>query len=98
MSRIAVLATVLTLSPLVALHAQVIFSDNFELYTGQLPNRDPNNTNPFDQYNDPCNTASPLYRIFNVWHGVPAWPNMQLVNTASPYPHTLTRSLSPYRA
>lgn len=70
-----------------ALQAQVIFSDNFEAYTGQLPNNNPANTNPFDQYNDPCNNASPLYRLFNVWHGVPAWPNLQLVNTASPYPH-----------
>jgi hypothetical protein len=67
--------------------AQVIFTDNFESYTGQMPNSDPNNTNPFDQFNDPCDTGSPLFRIFGVWHGVPAWPNMQLVNTANPYPH-----------
>lgn len=75
------------LAAVAVLHAQVIFSDDFEAYTGQLPNDDPNNTNPFDLYNDLCDSNSPLYRVFNVWHGIPAWPNMQLVNTATPYPH-----------
>ncbi|MCS6919998.1 MAG: hypothetical protein NZM28_09515 [Fimbriimonadales bacterium] len=75
------------LAAMTALHAQVIFSDDFESYTGQLPNNNPSNTNPFDLYNDPCDRNSPLYRQFNVWHGIPAWPNMQLVNTAVPYPH-----------
>ena len=87
MRRILSLGLIAALSAMTALHAQVIFSDDFEAYTGQLPNSDPNNTNPFDLYNDPCDTNSPLYRVFNVWHGIPAWPNMQLVNTANPYPH-----------
>jgi hypothetical protein len=87
MRRMLSLGLVAALSAMTALHAQVIFSDDFEAYTGQLPNSDPNNTNPFDLYNDPCDTNSPLYRVFNVWHGIPAWPNMQLVNTANPYPH-----------
>jgi hypothetical protein len=87
MRRILSLGLIAALSAMTALHAQVIFSDDFEAYTGQLPNSDPNNTNPFDLYNDPCDTGSPLYRVFNVWHGIPAWPNMQLVNTANPYPH-----------
>ncbi len=84
-----VLSSVLAfaLAAVAVLHAQVIFSDDFEAYTGQLPNNDPNNTNPFDLYNDLCDGNSPLYRVFNVWHGIPAWPNMQLVNTAIPYPH-----------
>jgi hypothetical protein len=87
MRRILSLGLIAALSAMTALHAQVIFSDDFEAYTGQLPNSDPNNTNPFDLYNNPCDNASPLYRVFNVWHGIPAWPNMQLVNTANPYPH-----------
>lgn len=69
------------------LNAQVLFTDNFESYTGQLPNSDPANTNPLDFYNNPCNSADPIFQTLGVWHGVPAWPNMQLVNTASPYPH-----------
>ncbi len=81
------LTLIAALAATTALHAQVIFSDDFESYTGQLPNSDPNNTNPLDLYNDPCDNTSPLYRVFNVWHGIPAWPNMQLVNTAVPYPH-----------
>jgi len=87
MRRILSLGLIAALSAITALHAQVIFSDDFEAYTGQLPNSDPNNTNPFDLYNNPCDNTSPLYRVFNVWHGIPAWPNMQLVNTANPYPH-----------
>ncbi len=70
-----------------ALNAQVIFTDNFESYTGQLPNSDPNNTNPFDFYNNPCSSTDPIFQVLGVWHGIPAWPNMQLVNTANPYPH-----------
>ncbi len=70
------------------LNAQVVlFTDNFESYTGQLPNNNSLNTNPFDFYNNPCDTNDPIYRVFGVWHGIPAWPNLQLVNTASPYPH-----------
>lgn len=84
-----VLSTMLAfaLAAVVAMHAQVVFSDDFESYTGQLPNNDPNNTNPFDLYNNLCDSTDPIYRVRNVWHGVPAWPNLQLVNTATPYLH-----------
>lgn len=75
------------LAAMTALHAQVVFSDDFESYTGQLPNNDPNNTNPFDLYNNLCDNNDPIYRVLNVWHGIPAWPNLQLVNTVSPYLH-----------
>ncbi|MGQ9657449.1 MAG: hypothetical protein ACUVV1_06055 [Fimbriimonadales bacterium] len=87
MRRMRILGLIAALAVMTVLHAQVIFSDNFETYTGQLPNNDPNNTNPLDLYNDLCDNTSPLYRVFNVWHGIPAWPNLQLVNTANPYPH-----------
>ncbi len=53
MRRILSLGLIAALSAITALHAQVIFSDDFEAYTGQLPNSDPNNTNPFDLYNNP---------------------------------------------
>jgi hypothetical protein len=87
MRRILSLGLIAALSAMTALHAQVIFSDDFEAYTGQLPNSDPNNTNPFDLYNNLCNSADPIYSLLDVWHGIPNWPNLQLVNTANPYPH-----------
>lgn len=69
---------------------QVYFTDNFESYTRQfvtIPDCAPGNTNPLELYDNPCDTTDSIWRTFDVWHGVPAPPNLQLVNTASPYPH-----------
>lgn len=70
--------------------SQVHFSENFESYTGQLPNSDSNNTRPFDGFSNPCDANpwnDPLWRVYDVWHGVPAWPNHQIVNSVNPFLH-----------
>jgi hypothetical protein len=56
--------------------AQVVFSDNFESYLGQQH---------FEQYDNPGNLFDPIWLTRNVWHGQIAPPNLQLINTVTPY-------------
>ncbi len=58
--------------------AQVVFTDDFESYTGQQQ---------FEQYDNPADLFDPIWLTRNVWHGQIAPPNLQLINVTNPYTH-----------
>ncbi len=75
MRRILVSLLVLTLAAGSAC-GQVVFTDDFEGYQGQAD---------LERYDNPNDLFDPVWLTRNVWHGQIAPPNLQLINTVTPY-------------
>lgn len=59
-------------------NAQVVFSDDLESYQGQQQ---------LERYDNPGDLFDTVWLTRNVWHGQIAPPNLQLINTVTPYSH-----------